>query len=356
VMLWPAEPPKQAADRFDFPREVTYLSNACGSNDLLATNKGSGANFSRWTPGTWRETSLPIESDDTMRSASGYFALMRADGKAHFYTTATSPPTELGAIRTAPFDELIATHDSAWMALMRKSGVFTLFDGERREGRELAPIPAGVKVAKIDAGRRQLLAIDTEMKLHRFDLAAGKWLDPVPLPRTEGSLAIGPGERWVVETAGLKVKIFCTQPHLHEVASLEVENPVQCTAFSLDGRWLAVANEVGVARLWQLDSSGTLGTPRLLRGHLNAIHGVTFTPDSTRLVTTCSNAEAAKFWDVETGLEVLTLPGTSTMLYFAGFFADGEVLAGARARLGGPWHAWHAPSLEAIAREEAAMK
>jgi hypothetical protein len=93
--------------------------------------------------------------------------------------------------------------------------------------------------------------------------------------------------------------------------------------------------------------------PDVLSGHLNAVHSVMFSGDSTRLITLCSNAESAKFRDLETGREVLTLPGPPTLLYFSGVYARGEVLAASRKQIGGPWHAWHAPSLEAIARAEA---
>ena len=46
-----------------------------------------------------------------------------------------------------------------------------------------------------------------------------------------------------------------------------------------------------------------------LSGHTNAVSGVAFSPDGTRLATASAD-QTAKVWDVASGQEVLTLPAT----------------------------------------------
>jgi hypothetical protein len=77
-----------------------------------------------------------------------------------------------------------------------------------------------------------------------------------------------------------------------------------------------------------------------------------FTPDASRLVTLCSNRAAAKFRDPESGLELLTLSGGSTMLRYSRFSHNGGTLLASRPDKGNVWQAWHAPSLERIAEAE----
>ena len=84
------------------------------------------------------------------------------------------------------------------------------------------------------------------------------------------------------------------------------------------------------------------------RGHLNAVHSAVFAPDGARLVTLCSNAEAAKFWDTTTWQELMTLSGPP-MIQSARFSPDGDIIfiRSPRGR-----HAWWAPSFAEIEAAE----
>jgi WD40 repeat protein len=88
-----------------------------------------------------------------------------------------------------------------------------------------------------------------------------------------------------------------------------------------------------------------------IRGHLNAVFGVAFSPDGRRLISADGGREAIKIWDVNTRQELLTLAGTGSFLHQAAWSPDGdEIVAGT------PWQVWHAPSWAEIAAAEAEQK
>lgn len=85
---------------------------------------------------------------------------------------------------------------------------------------------------------------------------------------------------------------------------------VKCAAFSPDGASLAVGLESGEVRLFAwptLEPSGT----RLDGSHADAVNGVAFSPDGTRLLSTSSetvkDGRGPAVWDVSTGAKIATL-------------------------------------------------
>ncbi len=94
-----------------------------------------------------------------------------------------------------------------------------------------------------------------------------------------------------------------------EIAALpEQELRVRSLSFSTDGDGLATAETDGVARVW--DGHDGSSDPPALAGHDGAVLAATFSPDST-LVATAGNDGTVRIWHVETGVELVRLPGTS---------------------------------------------
>ncbi len=121
-------------------------------------------------------------------------------------------------------------------------------------------------------------------------------------------------------------------------------------AVSPDGGLVAMATAIGQVRLFD-PAKGELIEPSL-HGHMNPVYGVAFSPDGRRLISTSlGGLEAVKLWDVGTRQELLTLPGTGSMLWSARWTPDGDVILA-----GSPWQAWRAPSWEEIATAEAKEK
>jgi WD40 repeat protein len=106
---------------------------------------------------------------------------------------------------------------------------------------------------------------------------------------------------------------------------------------------------LGYARVW---GTKTWREEATLRGFLNAVFSVAFSPDGTRLATGGSNPDdAVKLWDVDSWQEVLTLEGAGSLFVSTAFSPDGNAIGMLTGD--GFLHVWQAPSWEEIAAAEA---
>jgi WD40 repeat protein/tRNA A-37 threonylcarbamoyl transferase component Bud32 len=120
-------------------------------------------------------------------------------------------------------------------------------------------------------------------------------------------------------------------------------HPVTAAAFSADGKRLAAGGATGEIKVWEVETGREVGS---FRGHAAlAITGLAFSPDGTRLVSAASLGATGegvggagpmevpqgemKFWDVRTGLEVLSVPSDPGMgeMMQVSFRPDGKQLA-----------------------------
>jgi WD40 repeat protein len=130
--------------------------------------------------------------------------------------------------------------------------------------------------------------------------------------------------------------------------------PIGRFAFSRDGSRLAGVTEYGSVAIWDPSSFRLIAS---FRGHMQAAHGVAFSPDGRRLVTGGgSSPDAVKLWDLSVDLstqaprELIALRGHGSVFSWVAFSPDGQWLA-ACGREGG-LHLWRAPSWEEIEAEE----
>jgi WD40 repeat protein len=126
--------------------------------------------------------------------------------------------------------------------------------------------------------------------------------------------------------------------------------------FSPDGKLLAVASSQAFARIWDAATLHQLGD---LRGFLQSVSSLAFSPDGQRLVTGSDGKEAIKLWDVESHEEVLTLEGQGSGFSTPAFSPDGAVLGS----MNSPGeskrsilHLWRAPSWAEIEATENASR
>jgi eukaryotic-like serine/threonine-protein kinase len=118
-------------------------------------------------------------------------------------------------------------------------------------------------------------------------------------------------------------------------------------AFSPDSKFLAVASDVGFARLWE---AGTLRQVATFGGFLLNARSVAFSPDGKRLAIGSSGKEAIKLWDAESHQELFSLEGEGAEFNSSAFSPDGNVLGTMNTK--GVIHLWRAPSWEEIEASE----
>ena len=100
-------------------------------------------------------------------------------------------------------------------------------------------------------------------------------------------------------------------------------NEVTIVAFSPDGRRLASGSDDGTVRLWDAESGKLVQT---LEGHSHEVWAVAFSPDGRRLASG-SFDKTVRLWDAESGKPVQTLEGHSRGVWAVAFSPDGRRLA-----------------------------
>jgi eukaryotic-like serine/threonine-protein kinase len=133
-------------------------------------------------------------------------------------------------------------------------------------------------------------------------------------------------------------------------STLQIQDP-RGSSISPDGKFVAVASQLGYVRLWDL---ATLRPAATLGSFLIGAHSVAFSPDGTRLMAGGDGDEAIKIWDVDSRQELLTLEAPTDVFWTPKFSPDGNTLGSLQQY--GLLHLWRAPSWAEIAAAEAKEK
>ena len=353
ILLWHGGSASQATGRFQFPPDTLSVLDAGTTGDLLAMRPGF---ITRWKPGTWQRGAEYQLPGGTMKvSNTGMLAIRRPDNKVQVLDGSAEPPQTVAELEMPPFSHMQADSAGRWLVFRHEDNSFTLYDIAARRAQRLT-VEDSLRSVVFDDRAAQVIAFTyreaaKDYAVRRYDAATARWLPAEPTVGIAGKVRCDDQFHWMAKLDGSRAVLARVSP-FEKVLEFEQESSEPSVCFSPDSRWLAIANEAAWARLWRLPECGVPAEPRILRGHLNAIFSMAWTPDASRLVTLCSNREAAKFWDPETGLELLTLSGGGTMLLFSRFTHNGETLLASRPGQGNVWQAWHAPSLGRIAEVE----
>jgi len=132
--------------------------------------------------------------------------------------------------------------------------------------------------------------------------------------------------------------------------TLQIQDP-RGSSISPDGKFLAVASQLGYIRLWDL---ATLRPAATLGSFLIGAHSVSFSQDGTRLMAGGDGDEAIKIWDINSRQELLTLGASTDVFRTPKFSPDGNILGSEQQD--GVLHLWRAPSWAEIAAAEAKEK
>jgi WD40 repeat protein/serine/threonine protein kinase len=119
-------------------------------------------------------------------------------------------------------------------------------------------------------------------------------------------------------------------------------------SYSPDGKWFAVASDLGFARVWNTANWQPVATAG---GFLNGAHSVAFSPDNQRLAIGSGGQEAVKLCDSESWQNVFTLEAPGTDFYRLAFSPDGNTLGWLNQE--NALYLWRAPSWAEINAAEA---
>jgi serine/threonine protein kinase/WD40 repeat protein len=120
---------------------------------------------------------------------------------------------------------------------------------------------------------------------------------------------------------------------------------VQGASFSADGKLFATASPTGLTQLWKtadLATEGAKAAGITLPSFTLSPHSVAFSPNEPRLAAASSGSEALRLFDVESQLDLLTLPATGFLFERTEWSADGNVIGSRNDP--GQLHLWRAPS------------
>ena len=156
-------------------------------------------------------------------------------------------------------------------------------------------------------------------------------------------LALSPDQRQRIEL-GYMATGTITDVQTGQQRTLNLgQSQIPDVTFSADGKLFAVASYDGYAGLWETSTLRPIST---LRGFLQGVHSVAFSPDGRRLAAGSGGKEAIKLWDLDSYEEVITLEGTGSIFHRTAFSPDGNVLGSMNDS--GVLNLWTAPTWEQI--------
>jgi len=207
-------------------------------------------------------------------------------------------------------------------------------------------------LALVGQGKRVVVWLRGDNQFSEWDLETNRAIQTWPAPARFEDFRVAPDERLGVSVGwdgGARGRNLLD--HSNTNLPLDVLEGWN-VAFSPGGEHLAIASALGYARVWR---TGTWKEEATLRGFLNAVLSVTFSPDGRRLALGGTNPDdTVKLWDVGSWQEVLTLEGTGSIFNPTAFSPDGNALGTLSTE--GILHVWQAPSWAEINAAEAREK
>jgi eukaryotic-like serine/threonine-protein kinase len=248
----------------------------------------------------------------------------------------------------------VFSRDGRFLATGSTKGVIQVWDVSRQIlWRQLTKTTGEVVPFTFLADRKKLITCsETDNVFHEWELTTGLEIQSWPAPVEVNAVAISPDDRLFV-ALGYEGNIILQ--NLADESSVKVDlDMLEATRanFSPDGKLFAAASGLGYARVWDTTTWREAAT---LRGFLNAVFSVAFSPAGQRLATGGSNPDdAVKLWDVDSWQDVFTLEGTGSLFRSTAFSPDGNVVGTLSGD--GSLNLWRAPSWDDINAAEAQEK
>ena len=244
--------------------------------------------------------------------------------------------------------------DGRFLAVGFTNGNISVWDVSRRVLRREFKLgdSSVTPLSFLARGNRLVVRVAADNHFSEWDLEANREIQSWPAPAVFEGFGVSPDERlgvgvgWHGDVSGRNLP-------QHSNTNLPLDALEGWTAtFSADGTRLAIASALGYARVWD---TATWREEATLRGFLNAVISVAFSPEGKRLATGGTNPDdTVKLWDVDSWQELLTLEGEGFLFGLTAFSPDGNAIGTKSTE--GILGLWRAPSWEEINTAEAKEK
>jgi len=156
--------------------------------------------------------------------------------------------------------------------------------------------------------------------------AIARWkvgLNPDDPPRVVSAIAFSPDGRLIASGGwDSMIRIWNMETHKKIGDVLGGEGRIYSLAFSPDGSLVASGGADHTINLWNPQSMRRANMPRV--EHVGMVKGYAFSRDGRRLLTGSTENEIV-LWDVESGVSLATLSGSSKSACYAKFTEDGRL-------------------------------
>ena len=231
------------------------------------------------------------------------------------------------------------------LAVGSTNGTIAIWDlAKRARLQELKVAAAKVWPAAFRDHDSKLAIVFEDYSLHEWDLTNRRETNCFPKDGLLGPFAFSGNGLWFCTAAYEGTKAILRDMISDHESEVKLDlSGIQSVALSRDGKLLAASSEASLAKIFETSPFREIG---VLRGFLQTVHSVAFSPDITRLATGSDEKEAIKLWDIESHQEVLTLEGQEWGFNLCQFSPDGSILSSMNHK--GILHLWQAPSWDEI--------
>ncbi len=187
----------------------------------------------------------------------------------------------------------------------------------------VAPTPAGTE-------RVQVFGQQTGMPISVANSGQLTLFIEVQIPEAVTDVAWSPDGQFLAVTGQSGLRLYDMTIIQQPPRAFQVPNgPTNAGAFNGDGTLLVTAHQDTIVRVWD---TSTGGLRALLRGHMQPVHAVAFSPVSALVASASGGADGAedntvRLWDVDARSQVAILQGHTAPVTSVGFNPDGTLLA-----------------------------